>query len=197
MKNHMASIHDYQQWITDAPSPIFTEGSRGGGGVSLGFNSGQSTQRKSEIHSCPKQTTGSNYTICMKLKASWNLNIRLRAAKVRFTQSEFRILYALHNLGERKKRRKKVTLGSRFTLSRGPQAYELCLVNTLFQISLCIYYPGISFAAATIFPLQQLYFICSTWATIPIPLYTTVYEDVVSTSKVLYLYVDGIICNRV
>ena len=125
------------------PFSDFYWGEWGGGGGSLGFNSGQSTQRKSEIHSCRKQTTGSNCTICMKLKASWNLNIRLRAAKVRFTQSEFRILYALHNLGERKKRRKKVTLGSRFTLSRGPQAYELCLVNTLFQISLCIYHPGI------------------------------------------------------
>ena len=63
-------------------------------GKTLSFNSGQ---RKSEIHSCPKQTTGSNYTICMKLKASWNLNVRLRAAKVRFTQSEFRILHALQS----------------------------------------------------------------------------------------------------
>ena len=190
----MASIHDYQQWITDASSLIFTEGSRGGG-RSLGFNSGQSTQRKSAIHSCPKQTTGSNYTICMKWKASWNLNVRLRAAKARFTQSEFRILYALHNLGERKKRRKKVTLGSCFTLSRGPQAYELCLACQHFISNQFVHILSwhlicsrncFSFAA-TLFYLPQLYFICSMWATIPIPLYTTVYEDVVSTSKVLYL----------
>ena len=51
-------------------------------------------------------------------------NVRLRAVKVRFSQSDFRILRALHNLSEGKKRRKKVTLGSRFTLSR---AYESCL----------------------------------------------------------------------
>ena len=44
---------------------------------------------------------------------SWPLiNIRLRAAKVRFTQSHFRIFHVLHNLSEGKKRRKKVTLGS-------------------------------------------------------------------------------------
>ena len=46
-------------------------------------------------------------------KPSWPLiNVRLTAAKVRFTQSDFRILRALHNLSEGKKRRKKVTLGS-------------------------------------------------------------------------------------
>ena len=44
-------------------------------------------------------------------KPLWPLiNIRLRAA--RLTQSDFRILRALHNLSEGKNRRKKVTLGS-------------------------------------------------------------------------------------
>ena len=45
-------------------------------------------------------------------------------------QSDFRILRALHNLCERKKRRKKVTLGSRFytTTSLG-----VMFSNTLFQ----------------------------------------------------------------
>ena len=48
-------------------------------------------------------------------KPWWPLiNVRLRATKVRFTQSDFRILRALHNLSEGKKRRKTVTLGSRF-----------------------------------------------------------------------------------
>ena len=46
--------------------------------------------------------------------ALWPLiNVRLTAAKVRFSQ-DFRILCALHNLSEGKKRRKKVTLGSWF-----------------------------------------------------------------------------------
>ena len=42
------------------------------------------------------------------------INVRLRVVKVRFTQSDFRILRVLHNLSKRKKRKIKVTLGSRF-----------------------------------------------------------------------------------
>ena len=42
------------------------------------------------------------------------INVRLRAVKVRFAKSNFRILRALHNFSEGKKRRKKVTRGSRF-----------------------------------------------------------------------------------
>ena len=42
------------------------------------------------------------------------ISFSLRAAKLWFTQPAFRILRAMHYLSEGKKRRKKVTLGSRF-----------------------------------------------------------------------------------
>ena len=42
------------------------------------------------------------------------INVWLRVVKVRFTQSDFRILDAPHNLSEGKKRREKVTLVPRF-----------------------------------------------------------------------------------
>ena len=74
-------------------------------------------------------------------KPSWPLiNVRLTAAKVRFTQSDFRILRALHNLSEGKKRRKTVTLGSRFYK---PRAYESCLACQHFISKLLIgHLPG-------------------------------------------------------
>ena len=57
-----------------------------------------------------------NYSICKKYWESsmTRINVRLRVVKVRFTQSDFRILRALHNFSEGKKKRKKVTRGSRF-----------------------------------------------------------------------------------
>ena len=68
--------------------------------------------------------------------ASWPLNIRLSAAKTRFTQSKFRMLHVLHCVVlvnfAREKKRKRTTVQaassrlsrSRFTLSR---ACESCL----------------------------------------------------------------------
>ena len=66
-------------------------------------------------------------------KPSWPLiNLRLRAAKVRFTQSDFRVyLRALHNLSEGKKRRKKVTLGSR----SGSRFYTITILWVVFSLS--------------------------------------------------------------
>ena len=65
-------------------------------------------------------------------KPSWPLiNVSLRAAKVRFTQSDFRILCALHNLSERKKRRKKVTLGSR----SGSRFFTITSLWVMFSLS--------------------------------------------------------------
>ena len=52
-------------------------------------------------------------------------------AKVRFTQSDFRILCALHNLSERKKRRKKVTLGSR----SGSRFFTITSLWVMFSLS--------------------------------------------------------------
>ena len=60
--------------------------------------------------------------------ASWSLNVRLSAAKTRFTQSKFRMLHALcsaSNLRTREKRRKtsvQADSRSRFALSR---AYDV------------------------------------------------------------------------
>ena len=65
--------------------------------------------------------------------ASWSLNIRLSAAKTRFTQSKFRMLHVLHYVVlvtfAREKKRKENHCSSRlsrsrFTLSR---TYESCL----------------------------------------------------------------------
>ena len=65
-------------------------------------------------------------------KPSWALiNVSLRAAKVRFTHSDFRILCALHNLSERKKRRKKVTLGSR----SGSRFFTITSLWVMFSLS--------------------------------------------------------------
>ena len=60
-----------------------------------------------------------------------NKYFRLRAVKVRFTQSDFRILRALHNLSEGKKRRKKVTLGSR----SGSRFYTITSLQVVFSLS--------------------------------------------------------------
>ena len=73
---------------------------------------------------------------CNKL-ISWPLNIRLSAAKTRFTQSKFRMLQVMHCVVlvtfARERKRKRTTVQadsqaglsrSRFTLSR---AYESCL----------------------------------------------------------------------
>ena len=65
-------------------------------------------------------------------KPSWPLiNVRLGAAKVRFTQSDFRILRVLHNLSEGKKRRKKVTLGS----GSGSRFYTITSLSVVFNLS--------------------------------------------------------------
>ena len=65
-------------------------------------------------------------------KPSWPLiNVSLRAAKVRFTQSDFRILRALHNLSEGKKRRKTVTLGSR----SGSRFFTITSLWVMFSLS--------------------------------------------------------------
>ena len=70
-------------------------------------------------------------------KPSWPLiNVSLRAAKVRFTQSDFRILRALHNLSEGKKRTKKVTLGSR----SGSRFYTTTSLWVVYMFSLSILY---------------------------------------------------------
>ena len=65
-------------------------------------------------------------------KPSWPLiNVRLGAAKVRFTLSDFRILRVLHNLCEGKKRRKKVTLGS----GSGSRFYTITSLSVVFNLS--------------------------------------------------------------
>ena len=61
-----------------------------------------------------------------------------QSGKVRFTQSQFGILCAVHNLNKRKKKRKKLTLGSHFTLSRGPWAYKSCLACQPFISNQCV-----------------------------------------------------------